>query len=86
MKTAISLPNDLFERVDEASDRLAISRSELFARAARKYLDEIDNDALVEQINEAYFAEGPEAHAESEEFAAYSARRLADEAEFEDWS
>ena len=38
MKTAISLPDDTFERVDRAATQLGISRSEFFARAAEHWL------------------------------------------------
>ena len=34
MKTAISLPEDTFRRVERAARRLGMSRSEFFARAA----------------------------------------------------
>ncbi len=40
MKTAISMPDDLFRRVDRAAKRRGISRSELLARAARAFLEE----------------------------------------------
>ena len=38
MKTAISIPDDLFRQVDACSRRLKVSRSRLFATAAREYL------------------------------------------------
>jgi predicted transcriptional regulator len=38
MKTAISIPDDLFREVDLCSRRLKVSRSRLFADAAREYL------------------------------------------------
>lgn len=34
VKTAISLPDDTFQRVEAAAKRLGVSRSEFFARAA----------------------------------------------------
>lgn len=51
VKTAISLPDELFERATREAHRLRISRSELFATAARRYLDELDRHDLVEQID-----------------------------------
>ena len=38
MKTAISIPDDLFREVEACSRRLKLSRSRLFASAAREYL------------------------------------------------
>src|SRR5438445_6787420 len=38
MKTAISIPDDLFREVEACSRRLKVSRSRLFASAAREYL------------------------------------------------
>jgi len=38
MKTAISIPDDLFREVDACSRRLKLSRSRLFAAAAREFL------------------------------------------------
>jgi len=39
MKTAISLPDELFERAEELASRLGISRSQLYADALRAYLE-----------------------------------------------
>jgi len=38
MKTAISIPDDLFREVEACSRRLKLSRSRLFATAAREFL------------------------------------------------
>ncbi len=38
MKTAISIPDDLFREVEACARRLKLSRSRLFASAAREYL------------------------------------------------
>jgi len=53
VKTAISLPDDIFERVTGRARELGMSRSEFFARAARRYLDELEAHALTTQINAA---------------------------------
>jgi len=44
MKTAISLPDDTFERVDRAAKQLGVSRSEFFARAAERWLAALDDE------------------------------------------
>jgi metal-responsive CopG/Arc/MetJ family transcriptional regulator len=51
MKTAISLPDDTFQRVDHAARRLGVSRSEFFARAAERWLDTLEDDGTTEAIN-----------------------------------
>ena len=53
MKTAISLPDDIFERASRRANDLGMSRSEFFARAAGSYLDELDATSVTEQIDAA---------------------------------
>lgn len=60
MKTAISLPDDTFEQATMQAAELGISRSEFFARAARRYLDELAERSLTEQIDQALAVAGPD--------------------------
>jgi metal-responsive CopG/Arc/MetJ family transcriptional regulator len=53
VKTAISLPDDTFHRVDLAARRLGMSRSEFFARAAERWLESLDDDGTTDAINRA---------------------------------
>lgn len=53
MKTAISVSDDTFERVRRTASELGMSRSEFFARAAQRYLDELDAQSLTGQIDSA---------------------------------
>ena len=53
MKTAISLPDDTFHRVDHAAKRLGVSRSEFFARAAESWLVALEEQDTTEAINRA---------------------------------
>ena len=53
MKTAISLPDETFERVTRRANDLGMSRSEFFTRAAQRYLDDLDALSLTEHINSA---------------------------------
>ena len=53
MKTAISVPDETFERVTRRAVALGMSRSEFFARAAQRYLDELDAESLTTQIDSA---------------------------------
>jgi metal-responsive CopG/Arc/MetJ family transcriptional regulator len=53
MKTAISLPDETFDRASRRASDLGMSRSEFFARAAHRYLDELDSESLTGQIDSA---------------------------------
>lgn len=53
MKTAISLPDDTFERASRRAKDLGLSRSEFFARAANRYLEELDVESVTKQIDAA---------------------------------
>jgi metal-responsive CopG/Arc/MetJ family transcriptional regulator len=60
MKTAISLPDDTYRRVDEAAKRMGVSRSEFFARAAERWLDALDDDGTTEAIDRALARSEPD--------------------------
>ncbi|WP_411283889.1 CopG family transcriptional regulator [Lapillicoccus sp.] len=53
MKTAISLPDATFEAATRRAAELGISRSQLFAVAARRYLDDLESASVTTQINDA---------------------------------
>ena len=52
MKTAISLPDDLFARAERTANQLGIPRSQLFARAVYEYLTRHDPESITTRINE----------------------------------
>ena len=54
MKTAISLPDPLFDAAERLARRLGISRSELYQRALKAYLQESRGDGVTEALNELY--------------------------------
>lgn len=58
MKTAISLPDDTFQRVEVKAKKLGMSRSEFFTKAALRYLDELDLESLTHLIDEVIDAQG----------------------------
>jgi metal-responsive CopG/Arc/MetJ family transcriptional regulator len=61
MKTAISLPDSLFESAERLAERLGISRSEVFQRALALFLQEHSSDAITEALNQVYSADRAEA-------------------------
>jgi metal-responsive CopG/Arc/MetJ family transcriptional regulator len=63
VKTAISLPDETYEQASRQAAELGISRSEFFARAARRYLDELASQSLTQQIDEALQAADDDSNA-----------------------
>lgn len=57
MKTAVSIPDDLFDSAEGAARRLGLSRSELYARALRDYLTEHGTEGITEQLDRVYSEE-----------------------------
>ncbi len=74
MKTAISLPDDTFRRVEHAARRMGVSRSEFFARAAERWLDALQQDDTTAAINRAISGSTSD-----HEFAAAAAAALAED-------
>lgn len=54
VKTAISIQEPLFKEVDSVARKMKISRSRLFALAARDFIEREQNRQLLEQINRAH--------------------------------
>jgi predicted transcriptional regulator len=54
MKTAISIPDDLFERAEELAERLQVSRSHLYARAIADYTARRRSKLVREKLDEVY--------------------------------
>lgn len=51
MKTAISLPEDVFESADRLARRTGRSRSQLYADALREYVARHDEDEVTTRLN-----------------------------------
>jgi metal-responsive CopG/Arc/MetJ family transcriptional regulator len=54
MKTAVSLPDDLFRVAEAAARRLRVSRSRFYATAISEYLDRRRTEAIMERLDEVY--------------------------------
>jgi len=57
MKTAISLPEDLFRLAEAAARKLKMSRSQLYATALAEFLERRQTSKVTERLNEIYSAE-----------------------------
>ncbi len=54
MKTAVSVPDDLFRLAEAAARRLRVTRSRLYATAISEFLDRQQADAITERLNAVY--------------------------------
>jgi metal-responsive CopG/Arc/MetJ family transcriptional regulator len=57
MKTAISIPEDIFALAEGLAQRLGISRSELYTRAVKKFVAENRHARITEELNKVYETE-----------------------------
>lgn len=54
MKTAISIPNDIFEQAESLARKMEVSRSELYTEAIRIYLKENHIEDVTAKLDEVY--------------------------------
>lgn len=54
MKTAISIPEPIFQAAEEMAHSLGISRSELFSTAMAEYLENYKYQNVTDSLNEVY--------------------------------
>jgi hypothetical protein len=54
MKTAISIPDNLFDAAEKLARRLKISRSELYQRAVTHFLEQQGGDVVREALDRVY--------------------------------
>ena len=59
MKTAISIPDDVFKQADQTAARLGMSRSEFYTQAVQAYLS-TRLEANIKASYDAAFADGDE--------------------------
>ena len=54
MKTAISIPDDLFLSAENTAKKLGIPRSQLFAKAIEEFIQNHSKEKITEKLNEVY--------------------------------
>ncbi len=54
MKTAISIPDDIFAAAEKAAKKLGVSRSELYTNAVREFVERYGREGITEKLNEVY--------------------------------
>jgi Arc/MetJ-type ribon-helix-helix transcriptional regulator len=77
MKTAVSIPDDVFEKADRLARRAKRSRSEVFTAALREYVARHSPEEITEALNSAF------QHSEKpDEFVTEASRRILDRTEW----
>lgn len=57
MKTAISLPDSVFEEAEALAQQLGLSRSELYVQALKSYLAKHNCNQILHKLNQVYSKE-----------------------------
>jgi metal-responsive CopG/Arc/MetJ family transcriptional regulator len=60
MKTAISLPDSVFEEAEALANQLGLSRSELYTKALQAYVRRHNRDRILSKLNQVYSEESSE--------------------------
>ena len=76
MKTAISLPDELFRAADRTAKQMGVTRSELFRAALLEFLKQHDRRLITDKLNEIYATESSELDPVLRELQARSLRGL----------
>lgn len=78
MKTAVSIPNELFETAERLARRTRKSRSQLFSDALREYVAHRSPDKVTESMDQALAEIGDE----GDQFVALASRRRLERTEW----
>jgi metal-responsive CopG/Arc/MetJ family transcriptional regulator len=60
VKTAISLPDPVFQEAEALAQKLGMSRSELYTQALKAYMQRYNQDRILYKLNEVYSEESSE--------------------------
>lgn len=78
MKTAISIPDDVFADADRLARELKQSRSQLYSRAVREYVARHSSDSVTEALDSICAEDG----VADSGFATTASRRLLEDSEW----
>jgi metal-responsive CopG/Arc/MetJ family transcriptional regulator len=79
MKTAISIPDDVFQDADRLAAELKQSRSQLYSRAVREYVARHSADRVTAALDAVYAGESDESELE---FLRIAAQRTLERSEW----
>ncbi|EMM74068.1 hypothetical protein [Leptospira weilii] len=60
MKTAISIPDELFKTAEKTAKKLGIPRSQLFAKALEEFIQSHSKESVTEKLNKVYNSKSSE--------------------------
>lgn len=66
MKTAVSIPDRVFQSAEKLAVRLGMSRSELYAKALASLVEKHREDLITSKLNEVYGPGGDDSSLESD--------------------
>lgn len=75
MKTAVSLPDPIFEAAEKLAKKMKLSRSALYARAIEEYVHRTTKDTLTAEIDRVLAVESEESDPFLKKAAAVTLRR-----------
>jgi metal-responsive CopG/Arc/MetJ family transcriptional regulator len=78
MKTAISIPDKIFEEAEHLARRMNKSRSQLFSNAIEEYVDRHSPNHETEAINNAW----SEVNAKTDSFVSEASHRILENSEW----
>jgi len=78
MKTAVSIPDDVFEEAERLATELKTSRSRIYSRALQEFVARHASDRVTEAMNRVVDAVGPEI----DEFSQRASRRILERVEW----
>lgn len=82
MKTAVSIPDDVFEKAERLARRVRRSRSAVFSAALREYVARHAPEEVTEAMDRVCGAIDGESDGESDGFHALAARRVLERTEW----
>ncbi|MCC5848180.1 MAG: hypothetical protein JJU29_08805 [Verrucomicrobia bacterium] len=76
MKTAVSIPDEVFEQGERLAHRLHTTRSQLYARALADFVVQHEDDKITSSMNEVLREVGTEEYAFTRRAADQALRRV----------
>jgi predicted transcriptional regulator len=78
MKTAISIPDEIFEKAEHLARRMNKSRSQLFSNAVEEYVDRHSTNRVTEALDKAL----SEVNVKTDSFVAEASHRILENSEW----
>lgn len=54
MKTAVSIPQEVFKSAEKLAGKMGVSRSQLYVSAIKSYVEAHEGEAITAKLNEVY--------------------------------